>query len=272
MKQTILVTGCSSGVGKATALNFAKHGYNVIATMRNPDNGDALRSVPGIYVQQMDVTDILSIENALNAGIKQFGGIDILVNNAGIGVLGAFEAAEPALIQQQFDTNVFGVMRTIKAILPHFRSKNRGMIINISSGVGIIPIPMQSLYDSTKFALEGFSESLYYELASLGIAVKLILPGAIKSNFFKSMITTGLGNYPAYESYQAKVLENVKKSNSKSGTEPSLIAEVIYRAATDQSSKLRYMAGIDIKLFSKVRMILPESMFMNIIKRTFEKA
>lgn len=272
MKRTILITGCSSGVGKAAALLFAERGFNVVATMRDPDKGRDLSALPGIYVQRMDVTDVGSVEKAIKAGIAYFGSIDVLLNNAGIGVLGGFEAADPALIQQQFDTNVFGVMRTIKAILPHFRAKKQGMIINISSGVGIIPIPMQSLYDSTKFALEGFSESLYYELAAIGIRLKIVLPGAIKSNFFHSMRITDVTEYPDYGTYQRTVLQNVKKSNEHSGADPRLIAEVIYQAATDNRNKLRYLAGKDIRLFAKVRRLLPEGLFMRMVKKTFEKS
>jgi short-subunit dehydrogenase len=270
MKKTILITGASTGVGRATALYFSAHGFNVIATMRNIDKGTDLQSTSNILVQQLDVTDPVSVKRAIEAGIAKFGSIDILVNNAGIGVLGAFEATSAGLIQRQFDTNVFGVMNTIKAILPHFRKRKQGMIINISSGVGIIPIPLQSLYDSTKFAIEGFSESLFYELDALNINVKLVLPGAIKTDFFSSMITADVSPYPDYADYHHKVLSNVAKSNRRSGVEPDHVAAIIYKAATDNKKKLRYLAGKDISLFSKVRKVLPDGLFMAIVKKNFE--
>jgi len=270
MKKTVLITGSSAGIGKATAIHFAERNFNVIATMRNPDKGNDLAALPNIHVHQMDVTDSSSVRAAIASGIKVFGSIDVLVNNAGIGVLGAFEATEDKLILAQFDTNVYGVMHTIKAILPHFRSKRDGTIINISSGVGIIPIPMQSLYDATKFTIEGFSESLSYELATLGISVKIVLPGAVKSDFFKSLITADISAYPDYTAYQNKVLENVRRSNETTGADPAMVASIIFRAATDGKKRLRYMAGKDISLFSKIRRVIPESLFMRLVKKNFE--
>lgn len=268
--KTILITGSSVGIGKATAIYFAQRNFNVIATMRSPDKAEDLALVPNIYIQKMDVTDLDSIQAAIDFGVEKFGKIDILVNNAGIGVLGAFETTTDDLIKKQFDTNVFGVMHTIKKILPHFRNNGTGMIINISSGVGMIPIPVQSVYDATKFTIEGFSESLFYELENLGIKVKIVLPGATKSDFFKSVIVTDTTRYPEYQNYQKKVIDNVVKSNN-SGSDPASVAAVIYKAATDGRNKLRYIAGKDVSLFSKIRWILPAGIFMKMVKSSFNK-
>jgi short-subunit dehydrogenase len=237
--------------------------------MRTPDKSKDLALIPNIYIQKMDVTDPNSIQSVINFGVEKFGKIDILINNAGIGVLGAFETTDEDLIRKQFETNVFGVMNTIKNILPHFRKNRSGMIINISSGVGIIPIPVQSVYDATKFTIEGFSESLYYELEALGVSVKIVQPGATKSNFFQSVVITDTTNYPDYQNYQKKVIDNVVKSNN-SGLDPTSVAAVIYKAATDGRNKLRYTAGKDVSLFSKVRWILPANIFMKIVKRNFD--
>ena len=202
--------------------------------------------------------------------VNAFGKIDILINNAGIGVLGVFEATNDDLIRKQFETNVFGVMNTIKEILPHFRNNRSGMIINISSGVGIIPIPAQSVYDATKFAIEGFSESLFYELETLGIKVKIVLPGATKSDFFQSVVVADVASYPDYQNYQKKVIDTVVKSNY-SGADTTSVAAVIYKAALNGRNKLRYIGGKDVSLFSKVKWILPANIFMKIVKRNFNK-
>ncbi|MFA0965018.1 SDR family oxidoreductase [Roseivirga sp. BDSF3-8] len=271
MNKTVIITGCSSGIDKATALYFGERGYNVIATMRTPERENGLEGVKHIDIQKMDVTDRDSIKAVVGYAIEKFGTVDVLVNNAGIGVFGAFEAADEDLIRKQFDTNVFGVMNTIKEILPHFRSRKKGKIINISSGVGKVPLPMQSLYGSTKFALEGFSESLHYELSSLGISVKIVLPGNIKTDFFKSLYVTDITGFPDYKAYQQKVLTNIEKLNEKTGASPEFVASIIYKAATDNKNKLRYLAGKDISLFAKVRKILPDSLFMKVIKNKLEK-
>ena len=269
-RKTILITGSSAGIGKATALYFAQRNFNVIATMRNPEKAKGLAGIPNIYVQKMDVTDPNSIPPVISFGIEKFGKIDILINNAGIGVLGVFETTNEDLIRKQFETNVFGVMNTIKKMLPHFRNNKSGMIINISSGVGIIPIPVQSVYDATKFTVEGFSESLYYELETIGVQVKIVLPGATKSDFFKSVIFTDTTGYPEYQHYQKKVIDNVVKSNN-SGSDVTSVAAVIYKAATDGKNKLRYIAGKDVSMFSKIRWILPAGIFMKLVKNSFNK-
>lgn len=268
--KTILITGASAGIGKATVRLFAQRDWNVIATMRSTEKGKDLESIPNVLVQQLDVTDSASIRQAIDNSIEKFGQIDVLVNNAGIGVFGAFEAADDQLIKKQFDTNVFGVMKLIKSILPHFREKKQGTIINISSGVGKVPLPMQSLYGSTKFAIEGFSESVSYELASLGIMVKLVLPGNIQTDFFKSLTVTDISNYKDYQAYQTKVLDKIEKLNQDTGATPEYVAEVIYKAATDGKRKMRYMAGKDISLFAKVRKLLPDGLFMKIVRSRLE--
>jgi NAD(P)-dependent dehydrogenase (short-subunit alcohol dehydrogenase family) len=270
MKKTVFITGSSAGIGKAATQLFAKRGWNVVATMRNPEKVKDFDSTENILIQKMDVTDSLSISEALGSGIKKFGHIDVLVNNAGIGVFGAFEAADHELIKKQFDTNVFGLMETIKQVLPHFRKKRKGTIVNISSGVGKVPLPMQSLYGATKFAVEGFSESLSYELADQNILVKIVLPGNIKTDFFSSLIVTDISKYTDYKDYQDKVLSNIEKLNQNTGASPDFVAEIIYKASTSSSRRLRYMAGKDISLFSKVRKLLPDSIFMKIVRNKLE--
>ena len=165
MKKTILITGTSSGFGKLSAQKFAAEGWNIVATMRSPEKETELTKLDNVLVTKLDVQDINSIHQAIDAGIERFGRIDTVVNNAGVGIYGIFELATREQVRQQFDVNVFGVMDTIQAILPHFRANNGGTIINISSQGGRITYPALSLYHSSKFALEGFSESVSFELA-----------------------------------------------------------------------------------------------------------
>jgi short-subunit dehydrogenase len=173
MKKTVLITGTSSGIGSASVRLFANRGWNVVATARNVNTASNLSALTDVLVTRLDVQDPQSIQKAIEAGIGRFGAIEALVNNAGFGLYGLFESTSREKIQEQFDVNVFGVMEVTRAILPHFRKNKRGLIINVSSAGGIVTLPLMSVYLSTKFAIEGFSESLAYELSSQNIVVKL---------------------------------------------------------------------------------------------------
>jgi NADP-dependent 3-hydroxy acid dehydrogenase YdfG len=172
MSKTVLITGCSSGFGRATAQVFSNNGWNVVATMRDVRGADDLANDHNMLVARLDVQDRSSIAEAVERAIECFGRIDALVNNAGFGLHGIFETSSPEKIQEQFDVNLFGVMNVTRALLPHFRANRGGTIVNISSGAGVFTLPLISLYCASKFALEGFSEALTYELAPLGITVK----------------------------------------------------------------------------------------------------
>ena len=195
MTGTVLITGCSSGYGEAAAKLFALRGRNVIATMRNPDDGRRLADLKNILVLRLDVQDQDSIDKAITEAISHFGHVDAVVNNAGYGLFSPFEPASREAIQKQFDVNVFGAMGVIRSILPHFRANRSGTIINISSGAGAFGAAMASIYCASKFALEGFSESLFYELADLGIKVEIFDPprqGAPGTGFMtRSQAETG---------------------------------------------------------------------------------
>ena len=176
MKKTILITGTSSGIGLAAAKVFAGNDWNVIATMRQPAAESELARLPGVLVTRLDVQDRDSIASAVAAGVERFGRIDALINNAGFSLFGVFEGISREKIQEQFDVNVFGVMDVTRALLPHFRRNKSGLIINVSSRAGLVGLPMISLYCAAKYALEGFSEALAYELASQNIIVKIVEP------------------------------------------------------------------------------------------------
>jgi len=250
--KTILITGASSGIGKATAKKFATEGWNVIASMRSPEKETALSLMENVLVVRLDVQDKQSIGEAIQSGINRFGTIDTVINNAGFGILGAFEKSTDEQIQNQFSVNVFGVMNVIKAILPHFREKQDGTIINITSQGGRVTFPTCSLYHSTKFAIEGFSESLAYELLSQHITVKIVEPGSTESNFFGAAGMAADQSITAYEEFDKIALDNWNKNDTMTSTSAE-IAEVIFQAATDNKNQFRYMAGKDTALYFGIR-------------------
>lgn len=251
MNQTILITGTSSGFGAAAVHFFAEKGWNVIATMRDISKAGALQHLDNVFVTPLDVQDPVTIANAVNEGIARFGTIDVVVNNAGYGLFGIFETASPEAVRTQFEVNVFGVMEVIRAILPHFRAKKSGTIINVSSGAGAVGFPMASIYSSSKFALEGLSEGLRYELGSLGIKVKIIEPGgALQTSFINRMGGESsklqqIEDYLPFLTQIGEVFGGMAQAADVDAVERVIAA--IYEAATDGSDQLRYAPTSDIQ-------------------------
>ncbi len=264
MTRTVLITGCSSGFGKAAACLFADRGWNVIATMRNPV--EACEEYPNVLVSRLDVQDRASIRAAVAEGIARFGRIDVVVNNAGYGLFGVFEGTSREKVQDQFDVNVFGVMDVIRETLPHFRENRAGLYINVSSGAGVFGLPMISLYNASKFALEGFSESLSYELAALGIGVKLVEPGGVLETGFgqrsgsEFSSTTTPADYDGFIAGAGAVFDEMRRSRGLSTSDG--VAEVIFEAATDGTDRLRYVATEDIKPLVDMRRGSSEAEYM----------
>jgi len=245
MRKTILITGASSGLGKETAKLFQRKGWNVIATMRKPENETELHLLENVLVTRLDVLNVDSIEHAVNKGIEAFGRIDVLLNNAGYGAYGTLESFSREKIIRQFNTNVIGLLDVTKALLPHFRENSSGTIINISSIGGKMAFPLGALYHGTKFAVEGISESLKYEVAEFGGKVKLIEPGAITTDFTgRSLDFCNDETYTEYQPLIGKVM-SAMQSLFQNASAASVIANVIYQAATDDTSQLRYIAGED---------------------------
>lgn len=269
MNKTVFITGTSSGIGKEAVLYFSKNGWNVAATMRNPSND--FESLPNVKIYQLDVTNEQSIKKAIETARQDFGQIDVLVNNAGYGAIGIFEKATKEQIQKQFDTNVFGVMNVIREILPHFRNQRNGTIINVSSVAGFVTFPIYSLYHGTKWALEGFSESLQYELRPFNIKVKCIEPGPIKTDFYSRsqelFRNEELSDYELYE----KATYNFTQKFSERGLEPIAVAKVIYNAANSTSFKLKYPVGMETKMMLLMRRLLPYKLLFNITGRVIER-
>ena len=244
MARTVLITGASSGIGKATAALFADRGWNVVATMRNPHDGIDLASRDDVLVAALDVVDGASIEAAVNAATERFGTIDVLVNNAGYGAYGPLEATPIETLRRQFDVNVFGLVETIQAVLPTMRAQRSGVIINISSVGGRMAFPLGAPYHGSKWAVEGLSEAVHFELATLGIRVKLVEPGGVNTDFAgRSFVFTHdpeLGDYQPLVDMATAAIDDAEEGGDQ---EPEEVAEVIFSAATDGTAQLRYVSG-----------------------------
>src|SRR5579862_6920659 len=243
-KNTVLITGSSTGFGHASAKLFADRGWNVVASMRAVSAARDLAGRDNVFVTRLDVTDPASIDQAIKASIEIFGKLDAVINNAGYGQYGIFETIPQKNIQSNFDVNLFGVMNVIRAIVPVFRKQKEGLILNVSSVGGLIGLPSISIYLSTKFALEGFTESLSYELASQNIVVKMVEPGGGDTAFHarSSKLNTGDGCIDSYGPFLERANAALGKLAQRMAT-PECIASVIYCAATDGTNRLRYFAG-----------------------------
>jgi short-subunit dehydrogenase len=271
MSKTVLITGCSTGIGKTVAAYFQAMGWNVAATMRKPGNETELIELENIKCIRLDVQDEDSIAKAINETIAAFGSIDVVVNNAGYGTIGPFEAASNEQVYRQFDTNVFGVMNVTRAILPYFRERRQGIIINIASTGGRMTWPLYTLYHATKWAVEGFSESLQYELRPFNIRVKIIEPGSIKTDFWgRSQEVVVKKGLDVYEGYVNTVVPNLQKSGANA-PEPDVVASTVYRAATDNSWQLRYQSGSGTAFTMFLRRVIPTRWFNSIVRRVAEK-
>ena len=266
MTKTIFITGASSGIGKASAKLFQREGWNVIATMRSPDRERELNHLDNTLVVRLDVKDPVSIGTAVDAGIERFKGIDVLLNNAGYGAYGPLEATPTEKIRRQFDVNVIGLLETTKAVLPHFRRNRSGTIINISSVGGRIAFPFGALYHGSKFAVEGLSEALSYEMSTVGVRVKIVEPGFVNTDFGGRSFD--FNNDPRLEEYQSMVgsLMEGFAELGRQRSEPDSVARVIFEAATDGTDQLRYTAGADAEDLLERRGESDDRMFMSYLR------
>ncbi|MGD1837814.1 MAG: SDR family oxidoreductase [Nitrososphaeraceae archaeon] len=269
MTKTVLITGASSGIGKATAKYFAEKNWNVIATMRSPEKEEELTKLNNIMVTKLDVLDTASIKSATVEGIEKFGKIDVIVNNAGYGAFGPLEAFSEEKVRRQFDVNVLGLLKVIKEIIPHFRENKDGTLINISSIGGILGLPFGSLYHGTKFAVEGISEALSYEFGEIGCKVKIVEPGAINTDFGGRSFD--FANDEGLVEYQGLVEKFIQplKTMMENGSDSIVVAKVIYEAAMDETNKLRYTAGDDAKQFADARKKMDDKEFFETLKSQF---
>jgi NAD(P)-dependent dehydrogenase (short-subunit alcohol dehydrogenase family) len=267
-QKSVLITGTSSGIGRAAVQHFSQLGWRVAATMRSPEKEQELGKLPGVTVYRLDVTDAASIEEAFAAAKRDFGRIDVLVNNAGYGLDGVFEAMSDEVIRQQFETNVFGLMRTTRAAIAHMREQGGGCIVQVASMGGRLTFPLFSIYHGTKWAVEGFSEALHYELAPFGIEVKLIEPGTIRTEFYgKGRVFVG-GDRSDYRAFVEKV-ERVSQAPARTGVAPEVVARAIAAAAVHRGRRLRFPVGSPAPLLLLLRRLLPESWFYAVVRRSY---
>ena len=273
MQKVAVITGSSSGIGHEISLILARNGFTTYATMRNLQKGSDLKSIAEdeklpLHFAQLDVTDDNSVKNAIKSVYDEAGRIDIIVNNAGYGLTGAFEDLSLDEIKTQYETNVFGLIRTTQEVLPIMRKQRSGMIVNISSGAGRFGYPTGSAYVSTKFAVEGLSESMSYEVEPFGIKVILIEPGVIKTNFFNSSVLAKKSQDP--NSPYAPLMKGMEDSVNKmmeNGSSPQYVAEVVFHAITSESPKLRYLAGKDVEQWVEAKRKMSNEEFVNMMKQ-----
>lgn len=267
MPQVALITGCSSGIGYETALTLARNGFCTYAGVRNTKNSDILekkiaKEKLDLNILQLDVNDKSSIENAVNQIKTEEKRIDVLINNAGYGLVGFFEELRLDEIRSQFETNFFGVLTVTKKIIPLMREQKSGTIINISSGAGQVGFPGISAYVSTKFAIEGFSESLMYELFPFGIRVIIIEPGVIKTNFFHNCIVSEKSSKKSssYSNSLKKIKKNIELMQEHA-TPPVEVAKVILLALKTDEPKQRYVVGNDAAMILEAKKSLSDIEF-----------
>ena len=271
-QKVAVVTGSSSGIGFETSLTLARSGFLTYATMRNLGKGATIKSVAAkeglpIHVVQLNVTEERSINDAIHSIKSDVGKIDVLVNNAGYGLNGAFEDLAMEEIKAQYETNLFGVIRVTQAVLPIMRKQKSGIIVNISSGAGRFGYPGGSAYVSTKFAIEGLSESMAYELEPFGIRVVLVEPGVIKTNFVNSIVAAKKSQDP--NSPYAQLMQNVATSfqhMSEGGSSTDVVAKVVLKAVTSENPTLRYLAGKDVETWIEGKKSMADEEFYKMMK------
>jgi NAD(P)-dependent dehydrogenase (short-subunit alcohol dehydrogenase family) len=253
MNQTVLITGTSSGYGKATAELFLDRGWNVVATMRQPKPDIFGSQSDRLKVLALDVTDSGSVNKAIAEAISTFGTIDVLVNNAGIGIVGAFEATPIATVREVFETNTFGVMAMTHAVLPLFRELRCGVVVNVTSSVTLARMPLAAAYTASKAAIEGFTGSLAFEAEWFNVRVKLVEPGYAPSTRFASNGASRMqGLIPeAYAPFAESIFAGFAQPTAV--TTESDVAEAIWRAANDTTGQLRFPAGADALALAQSR-------------------
>lgn len=246
--KTIFITGASAGLGKTTAQLFQANGWKVIATMRSPEKETELDHLENVTLLKLDVTNAEQIQTAVKAAIEM-GDIDVVFNNAGYGLIGPLESCTETEIRNQFETNFFGVIWLTKAFIPYFKARRKGLFITTTSLCGLASYPLSSIYNASKWALEGWSESMSYDLAQFGIGIKTVAPGGIKSNYMNVM---KVAEDKAYDPLMQRMTEGFNDGTLMEFSETELIADVVYQAATDGKDQLRYLAGNDaVRIYTK---------------------
>jgi NAD(P)-dependent dehydrogenase (short-subunit alcohol dehydrogenase family) len=265
-EKTIFITGSSSGLGRATAKLFVAKGWRVIATMRNPEKETELSKLSNVVLFALDITDAQQIETVSRKAVTL--GVDVVFNNAGYGMAGPLEGVTDEQILRIINTNLIGPIRTTKAFIPYFRQKKNGLFINTTSIGGLMTVPFNSMYHATKWGLEGWSESMAFELRQLGIVMKMIEPGGMKTDFFTRSFD--VGRHPAYDALVERAMNIITDPKQMATySTPEQIAEVVYEAATDGRDQLRYLAGIDAQATHAARLQAGDDAFRKAIQQQF---
>jgi NAD(P)-dependent dehydrogenase (short-subunit alcohol dehydrogenase family) len=263
--RVVLVTGASSGIGRATAARFARDGFRVFGTSRTPEQ---VEPSEGVEFVRLDVTDAESVAQCVSDVTDRSGQIDVLVNNAGHALIGESEATSLRQARAQFETNLFGVIAMTNAVVPGMRRHRSGRIINIGSLAGLMGIPLMPLYSASKFALEGYSEALRYELRHLGIRVSLIEPGWVATSIGAGSDRAG-APLADYDQVRAPAADAIRTAIAK-GMQPERVAEAVARAATDRSPRLRYRVGSQATWAPRARAMPPAGVFESVVRRMFK--
>jgi len=273
MKKTVLITGCSSGFGKLTAKKFQQEGWNVVATMRSPEKETKLTQLDNVLVTRLDVTDQERVTKAVKQAIEAFGAIDVLVNNAGYGGYALFEQFSEETIYAMYETNVFGVMRVSRAVLPYMRQQKEGTIINVTSMGGILGLPLASIYCSTKFAVEGLSEAMAQEYGPLNIKVRTVGPGAFGTGFSAARDDKLNNGDDEVKVHAQKLATHLAQMIQQGGEEanPQDVADLIYDCATTETP-IHNVVGADAKMIMDMKNSMPQQAFLDqIAKMTVPK-
>ena len=257
-----LVTGASTGIGRAAALALVEAGFAVVGTSRNTANGTA---PVGVTFLDLDVASDASVRSLVDLVLERFGRIDVLVNNAGMGAVGAAEESTIGQAKDVFDVNVFGVIRMTNAVLPHMRAQGGGRVVNVSSILGLIPAPFMAVYAATKHAIEGYSESVDHEVRQYGVRVVLVEPGYTSTGFEANSLAPD-SPLPAYAD-QRHVTGEVLASAMQDADDPAVVATVIVAAATERNPRLRYTAGSLSGRVSTLRRFVPARAFDKQIRK-----
>jgi NAD(P)-dependent dehydrogenase (short-subunit alcohol dehydrogenase family) len=263
--KTIFITGASTGLGNAAAKLFAERGWKVIATMRHPENEKELNLIHNVTLMPLDVTDAAQVEAAVGKSTEA--GVDVVFNNAGYGLGGPLESYTSEQITRQIDTNLTAVIRVTQAFIPYFRAKQQGLFITTTSIGGLITFPFYSVYSAAKWGVEGFCESLSFELSPFGIGVKTVAPGGIRSSFRNS---SDRSQHDAYNGLFTKVTQAFMEGKTPTTvTEPAVIAEIVFEAATDGKDQLRYAAGQDAIQYLNERAAKGPEIFRRDMRKLF---
>ncbi len=270
-KRTVLVTGCSSGIGLATCHVLSRNNFMTYGTVRNLSKAKKIQDLMNrenlsLKILRLDVNDNQSIKLAIKKILNDIGRIDVLINNAGYGMFGPIEEITIQEIKKQFETNFFGTIRLIKAIVPIMRKQGNGTIVNISSMVGRFAVPLNSAYVSSKFAVEGLSESISFELKEFGIRVIVIEPGVVKSDFFHNVKVKGMNLESPYHELMERRVNFLDKAMKNSLTSSYDVADTILDALNSKDPKFRYVIGNDATNSLRMRNSLSDREFMEWIR------